>query len=198
MNPSDGIKQAWQASPAHPAPLPEIDELRRGADHFYRKIRRRNALEYGAGILVLLVFSAYALFLHSPAARLGSVMILIGNFFVAWQLHRRASALLPPDSQAGAQPILVHQRAQLARQRDALASVFTWYLLPFLPGLIVMIFAPVFDRGPAALADTGWGVATAMAVVSAMFGGIWWLNRTVARQLARKIDAIDSLLNEGR
>jgi hypothetical protein len=198
MNPKDGIRQAWQASGADAAPAPAFDQVRGGADLFHRRIRRRNAIEYAAGIFVLLVFSAYAWWLPSPAARAGAMLIVIGNFVVAWQLRRRASAVPPPEAEAGAQPILVHQRAQLARQRDALASIFTWYLLPFVPGLAVMMFAPAFDRGPSALATLSWAGWMSIAVVAAVFGLIWWLNRRAAARMQAQIEAIDALLDEGR
>ena len=196
MNPSDGIKQAWQASAGEAEP-PKLEQVRDSADRLYRKVRRRNALEYGASIAVVLIFSAYALFLPEPTVRLGALLVVLGTFVMVWQFHRRASAVTPPDASA-AQPILVHQRAQLARQRDALASIFTWYLSPFLPGLFVMMFAPALDRGPAALCGLGLGYWLATGTVILVFAVIWWLNRLAARSLKQQVEAIDTLLDEGR
>ena len=196
MNPSDGIKQAWQAS-AEEAPPPTLDKVRDSADRLYRKVRRRNALEYGASVAVVLIFSAYALFLPAPTVRLGALLVVLGTFVMVWQFHRRASAVAPPDASA-AQPILVHQRDQLARQRDALASIFTWYLSPFLPGLFVMMFAPALDRGPAALTGLGLGYWLSIGTVILVFAVIWWLNRLAARSLHRQVESIDALLDEGR
>jgi hypothetical protein len=191
------IKQAWQAEVEPTAPA-SPQQARQDAERFARRIRRRNAIEYGAALLVLVIFSAYALFLPSPAARVGAAMILVGNLVVAWQLRRRASALPLPGAEAGMQPVLVHQRAQLARQRDALASIFAWYLLPFLPGLVVMMLAPAFDRGPAALAGLGWRYWLSVAAVPAILGLIWWLNRKAATRLARQVETIDAMLDEGK
>ena len=196
MNPSDGIKQAWQAS-AEEAPPPTLDKVRDSADRLYRKVRRRNALEYGAAVAVVLIFSAYALFLPAPTVRLGALLVVLGTFVMVWQFHRRASAVAPPDASA-AQPILVHQRAQLARQRDALASIFTWYLLPFLPGLFVMMFAPALDGGPGALDGLGLGYWLSIGMVTLVFAAIWWLNRRAANGLREQVEAIDALLDEGR
>ena len=196
MNPSDGIKQAWQASAGEAEP-PKLEQVRDSADRLYRKVRRRNALEYGASIAVVLIFSAYALFLPEPTVRLGALLVVLGTFVMVWQFHRRASAVAPPDASA-AQPILVHQRAQLARQRDALASIFTWYLSPFLPGLFVMMFAPALDRGPAALTGLGLGYWLSIGTVILVFAVIWWLNRLAARSLKQQVEAIDTLLDEGR
>ena len=179
------------------APPPTLDKVRDSADRLYRKVRRRNALEYGASVAVVLIFSAYALFLPAPTVRLGALLVVLGTFVMVWQFHRRASAVAPPDASA-AQPILVHQRAQLARQRDALASIFTWYLLPFLPGLFVMMFAPALDGGPGALAGLGLGYWLSIGMVTLVFAAIWWLNRRAANGLREQVEAIDALLDEGR
>jgi hypothetical protein len=189
----EAIRQAWQASAPDPA-LPGIDQARQGAELLYRKVRRRNAIEYGAAILVVAIFLAYALFLPSPTARLGSVLVVLGTLVMAWQLHRRASALAPPDGEA-ARPVLIHQRDQLARQHDALGSIFTWYLLPFIPGLLVMIFSGLLDRGFGGVRRAEW---VGLAICAAVFAGLWWLNRRAARKLKQHLDEIEALIGEGR
>jgi hypothetical protein len=192
MSDPDLVRQAWQASAANPA-LPDLAAVRTGADRFYRRIRRRNATEYIASAFIVLCFSAYVLFLPSLAMRIGSALVVLGTFLVVWQLHRLASAELPPE-RAAAEPILSYLRAQLARQRDALASVFTWYLLPLIPGLLVMMLGPALDHGVAGLRHmpgASWFGLTLSAVV---FIGVWWLNQRAARRLQKQIDHIDSLL----
>ena len=191
MSDPDRVKQAWRAS-ALDAALPDIATVRGGADKFYRQIRRRNALEYIACGIVIICFSAYAVFLRSPTARLGSAMIVLGTLVIAWQLRRLASAVPPPDS-AAKEPILAHQRAQLARQRHALSGVFTWYLLPLIPGLFVMRFSYVLDHGVQGLLHmprSGW---MGLFPMVAIFAAIWLLNQHAARQLQKQIDEIDAL-----
>lgn len=191
---ADPLKQAWQAS-AQDAALPALPEIRAGVDRFHRVIRRRNLIEYAASVLVVGFFGFGALTgaIRDPIAQTGAWLIVLGTIFVAWQLHTRASAIEPPAVE-GALPILIHQRAQLVRQRDALASVGLWYLAPFAPGLLLMLLAPGIRHGIGALGTGAW---IAVAINLAMFGGIWWLNRYGARRLQKAIDEIDALTGEG-
>lgn len=195
MTGTDPFVEAWQASVAE-APLPPVGELQAGADKFYRLIRRRNRVEYAASVLVVLCFGAYAFLLPSPIARIGAVLVVLGTLYVVWQLGRRASAIAPPPSEA-ALPLIVHQRAQLVRQRDALAKVGRWYLLPFVPGLAVMMLGPMLARDPAALLHMRSSDSLSILVVTLVFAGIWWLNHRAARMLGRKIAELDSLRGDG-
>ena len=191
MSDSDRVRQAWQASVADPV-LPDLATVRTGADRFYRRVRRRNAVEYAACVFVVICFSAYAVFLPSVTMRIGALMVVIGTLVVAWQLHRLASAARPPES-AAAEPILVHQRAELARQRDALAGVFTWYLLSLIPGLLVMMLGPGLEHGVVGLLHAPRSIWIRMIFVAATFTGVWLLNQRGAARLGKQIDDIDAL-----
>lgn len=191
---TDPLKQAWQAT-AQDARLPDLADLRAGADRFHRVIRRRNLIEYAASVLVVGFFGYGALSggIKDPIAQAGAWLIVLGTIFVVWQLHKRASAIEPPAA-AAAQPILVHQRAQLVRQRDALARIGLWYLAPFVPGLMLTMLAPAIRHGIGALGAGAW---IAVAVNVAMFTGIWWLNHRGAQALQKAIDEIDASTGEG-
>ena len=191
---TDPVRHAWQASAAE-APLPALAEVRAGADRFHRIIRRRNAIEYIACVLVGVFFGIGIFRMHPAAAQVGAALVVIGTCIVAWQLHHRASAIAPPAADA-AQPILEHQRAQLVRQRDALSRVGLWYLGPLVPGMATILFAPVFHQGPAVLLHMPPGWIFAAAFNFLMFAGIWWLNRQAARRLQQAIDEIDALTGD--
>jgi len=194
MNDTNSARHAWQASAADPA-LPDLAAVRAGADRFYRRVRRRNAIEYVACAFVVVCFSAYAVFLPMPTMRIGAAMVVVGTLIVARQLHRLAGAAPPPE-RAAAEPILVHQRAQLARQRDALAGIFTWYLLPLIPGLLVMTIGPVIERGGmAGLLHAPRAAWIVLICATVTFAGVWLLNRHGAARLRRMIDEIDALTN---
>ena len=128
-------------------------------------------------------------------ARFGAFLVVLATLFIAWRLHRHASADAPPEADA-ARPLIEHQRPQFVRQRDALASVALWYLLPFAPGMGLMVFAPAVERGTRGLLDMGMGGVIAVAVMVIISTGIWWLNRRGARQLQKAIDDLDALANE--
>jgi hypothetical protein len=183
----DPVKQVWQAS-VEIAGSPPLEEVRKGADKFYRAIRVRNWIEYAACAIVVISFGTYVVTLPHLLQKAGSILVIAATLFVAWQLHLRASA--EPPERAGTVPLLLFARAQLARQRDALRSVFRWYILPFLPGMSVFMTGTMLAQranGPEPRDALGF------AVLIAMLAGIWWLNQLGARRLQRHIDEIDAL-----
>jgi hypothetical protein len=77
-------------------------------------------------------------------------------------------------------------RRQMERQRDLLRSVWTWYLLPMLPGLIVLQIGVALahpDRVGRAVA-----VVIGTLALSAVIGG---LNRWGATRIQARIDALE-------
>ena len=140
MTTHDPILSAWRTAPAQPSPV-DTAVLRAEADRFARTIRRRNALEYAAGVLVLAGCVGIAVALPLLSARVGAILLAAGIIIVLWQLHRRASPL-DPAREGGMMSITDFRRRELERQRDALASVFTWYLLPLIPGAMVLMAVP--------------------------------------------------------
>lgn len=182
-------KQAWQTS-IEPDGAPALADVRIAADRFYRKVRRRNLVEYVACVLLMAAFSRNLIMLPHILQKLGSGLVVAATVYVAWQLHHRGSAL-PPD-QAGEMPLYAFVRAQLSRQRDALRSVFWWYILPFLPGLALLLIGNGQDPATAAQVPI-WQRWVALAVMGAVFAGVWWINQLGARRLQRRIDEIDAL-----
>jgi hypothetical protein len=189
----DPAKQAWQAS-VEIAGAPPLEEVRKGASKFYRYIWWRNAVEYVACVIVVVGFTSYVFTLPNPLQKVGSVLVVLGTLYVAWQLHRRASAV-PPEA-AGTMPLLLFARAQLVRQRDALRSIFGWYIAPFLPGMAVFMTGTMLEK------RTGEGLGTidaiGSAVLLAVFVGVWWLNQVGARRLQRHIAEIDALTGDAQ
>lgn len=186
----DPAKKAWQAS-VEIAGVPPLEEVRKGANKFYRFVKWRNRVEYIACVVVVVVFSSYALTLPHPLQKVGSVLIVLATFYVAWQLHRRASAV-PPEA-AGAMPLLLFARVQMVRQRDALRSLFWWYLLPFIPGMLLIVAGSIRQRAvdgrSEPLLDLIGGSTIALVFVL-----IWWLNQRAASKLQRHIDEVDALI----
>lgn len=189
----DPAKQAWQTS-VEIAGAPPIEEVRKGAGKFYRAIKWRNLVEYAACVIVVVGFSIYVFTLPHVLQKLGSVLVVLATGYVAWQLHRRASAV-PPEA-AGTMPLLLFSRAQMIRQRDALRSVFWWYLLPFFPGLALFMIGKGLDPAADAAGPPIWARWLVLGVLVAVFTGVWWLNRLGARKLQRRIDEIDALTGE--
>jgi Flp pilus assembly protein TadB len=104
-----------------------------------------------------------------------------------WQLHRRARARPLPEALAGS--LMEFHRAELARQRDALRSVWRWYIGPLVPGLVLFLCGRQIENG-------SWQPA-AFAIVALLLAGVVVLNLHAARRLQRQIDKLDQLTREG-
>jgi drug/metabolite transporter (DMT)-like permease len=157
--------------------LAQIHEKSRA---FQGRIRRRNATEYIACAIVIVGFLREVIAPQNWITQAGACLIIIATVFVAWQLHRRASAQRVPD---GGAAVTDFYRAQLVRQRDAVRAIAAWYIAPFVPGMALLLIGLWF--GPRAshplILLTG-----ALAVI--VFSGIWLLNQRGARQLQQRLD----------
>jgi hypothetical protein len=186
----DPVKQAWQAS-VEVAGGPPLEEVRKGADKFYRTVRLRNRIEYFACAIGIVVFT-YKLF-SAPTVfhTVGLALLIAALIYMPWQLHRRASAVSPDT--AGTMPIYVFLRGQLVRQRDALKTVIGWYVLPLLPGFAFIIAGNGLDPAIEAAGPPIWARWLFLFGMAAFGGAIWWFNQLGARKLQKRIDEIDSL-----
>ena len=185
-------KHAWQAS-GETYDAPALVEVRARADKFYRKIRRRNLIEYAACIVVVIAFGRNVFVLPHVLQKIGSGWLIVATFYVAWQLHRRGSAVSPDRS--GEMPLSTFLCMQLARQRDALRSIFWWYILPFIPGIALILIGNGQDPQMAKHAPI-WLRWVGLGATATMFAGVWWLNQLGARKLQRRIEEIDQLISE--
>jgi hypothetical protein len=143
-------------------------------------------------------FTFYVFILPHVMQKLGSALIVAAAFYVAWQLHRRASA--EPPERAGAIPIFVFQRRQLARHRDALRGIFYWYMLPFVPGLLILMAGSAAERAREAsrAVEVTWQECLFVALFGVIFFAVWWFNQRIANKLQRHIDEIDALAGDGQ
>jgi hypothetical protein len=167
---------------------------------FERKIFWRNIKEYVAGAIVVAGFGYYEWRFPAPLMRIGSGLIILATFYVLHQLHRRASAEpLPAD--LGRSTFIEFHRRQLIRQRDAIQSVWSWYLRPFVPGLAfflagltqsAMNIARVAGHPLSALHVVQY-IAVSASFVVVVFLGVWYLNRWTAHRLQAQIEDLEAL-----
>ena len=189
--PTDKIRQIWRSQKTERATMP-IDEIRTKADRFHRRILHRNLREYIGAAVVVLAFAWFAWKAPGVVTRTGSALMIAGTLFVAWQLHRRGAARRAPQSCSG-MDLVEFQIEELTRQREALRSVWRWYLAPFIPGFVTLL-AGFYFQDPA----TGSAIelhhqflilySTIMAL---LFVIIWLANAIMASRLQRHIDALE-------
>ena len=186
MNPDDP-RNLWQGQQVERINL-TLDEVRRRAAHFERRIHRRNVREYLAGVLVIAVFSGQLWRAHgwhlAPA-----VLSIAGTIYVMFQLYRRAGTR-PLPAEAGLRGSIEFHRLELERQRAAALAVARWYLLPFLPGAVAVLVVTGIDHGVNARL-IGSGMFSVL-----VFAGILALNKRGARRLDRKIQELKAMETE--
>jgi len=187
--PNDDICNIWQAQGAGPAPL-TLEELRRKSGKFRSQIARRNLREYVALAAMVPYFGYFAWTSRLPAMRVGNGLMMAGVLYIAYQLHRQAAASDEPAEMAWKTCVAFH-RAELERQRDALGSVWKWYLGPLIPGLATILAAGCI----AAFRLSTLAGMLVLVVGGLMALGLGWigrLNRRTAAGIQRQIDALDA------
>ena len=116
-----------------------------------------------------------------------ALLFIAGTIYVMFQLHRRGAAgSLPID--AGLRASLDFHIRELERQRNAVRTVWMWYLLPFLPGFVaeLLVLASI-ERGiNAGLIEFG-------VIFLAVFVWVWRLNESAARKLDRQIEELRAM-----
>jgi Flp pilus assembly protein TadB len=184
----NNTKQVWQNQPTEGVHM-SVAEVQAKASTFHSTILWRNLREYAASALVVLFFGIRFAYTADPFVRLGMALIIAGTCYLAWQLHVRGSSReLPRD--AGISNFIDFQRSQLIRQRDMLTNLWSWYLGPLVPGLVIMIVA--IGRATAGRVPHIWPLtALYLGIIFAVFFAIDWLNKRAARRLQHQIDELD-------
>ncbi len=195
----DHAKSIWKNQPIEPVVV-SLAELRNKVKKFERRVFWRNLREYGASVIVVAGFGFYIWKFPTPMARFGCVLVIAGVLFVVYTLHKRGASRSVPAELAFYDCLEFH-RKELERQRDLLRDVWTWYLLPLVPGLVVFLLGIYQWRmkqpGASVYAHfimIKFGFTTVVCAV--VFIGIGLLNQWAARKLQRKIDALNSLEKE--
>jgi hypothetical protein len=197
---TSSVEGLWQRQPTDPQNI-TLKDFHRRMQKFERKVAWRNIREYVAGVFVAVVFAYYAFRFPTLLVRIGCGLLIAGVFYVMYELHHRASAE-PASLELPLNSCAEFQRRQLVRQRDALRSVWSWYLLPFIPGMFVFLCGLFeFVMRLTQAAGTAFHVGAAIASfsligagVAAVFFAIWKLNQWAANKLQSQIDELDALM----
>ena len=179
----DDIRDVWQNQPVENTPMP-LEEIRRKARQFEKRISRRNLREYVGAALGIAAFTFYIFKFSSPMIRAGSALIIAGMICIVIQIYKRASpGTLPAD--APLTDSIAFHRVELVRQRDLLRSVVWWYIGPIIPGLVVFGLGITPRRGAASLLNA--------VPLLCIFGLVVWANHRAAERLERQIAELDNL-----
>lgn len=187
---SDDMRELWQSQGGEDAPI-DLEGLRKKTGKFRSTIWWRNFREYFFICLMVPYFSYFAWTARLLLMRVGYGLLVAGLLYVAYELHRRASASRPPG-ELGWDNCMAFHRAQLERQRDALIGIWRWYLGPLVPGLAMVwigISIPAFRR-------SGAKGLISLLVLAGVPGIIGWqvarLNKDAAAKIQRQIDELET------
>jgi Flp pilus assembly protein TadB len=184
----DDLRELWRQQPLENIAM-ALEDIRARAARFERRINRRNIREYFAGLIGAAIYAYYIWKFPNAFMRAGSAMIIAGVLFVMWRLYRHGRvARLPQD--LGLNASLDFHRRHLVRQRDLLRSVFWWYLLPMVPGLLVFLKGSLGARG------FQFRQTPFLGMIVGFFVWIWWINQRAAKRLDRQIAELDRLENQ--
>lgn len=182
----DIFQRAWQSHPVDPSP--SLAEIRRRATNSTRRISWRNRREQVAGLVLLLGISTNIVRGGFDGLRdIGNLLALLGVAYVMYQIHTRG-AVRPLPSALGMTAAAAFYRRELELQRDLLRSVWRWYLLPLLPGLLVFTVARGLEQ-PAYWSRTIWNVAGGAVVLRL----IVWMNMRAAGRVQQAITDLDAV-----
>lgn len=191
MSEFDPLQSLWTKQNEEPFVM-SLADIHTRAERFQTRIRWRNWIEYGAGALVIFAFGNIALQTPDWGMRASVVLIVAGVIYISWNLATVAGSAAKHDH--AQESWADFHRAQLVRQRDALSSIWRWYLAPLLPGVTAFILATVFS--PAERDIPLWArlaiAVLAAAWVAAVFYGIAFINKKAARKLQEDIEALDA------
>ncbi|MGZ7077012.1 MAG: hypothetical protein ACXVJL_13525, partial [Candidatus Angelobacter sp.] len=196
---SNDMKNVWRNQPVASVPI-SLAELQQKAEKLEQQIRRRNLREYAGSLIAMAIFGYYIWRFPGPMVRFGCVLVIAGVLVVLYQLHKRGAARIVPAGMAFRTCLDFHRR-ELERQRDLSRSVWTWYLLPFVPGMAIFLlglflWTMKLPNAPAHARLITVSFSLTAAFVALVFIAIGKLNQWTARKLQREIDALDSLGKE--
>ncbi len=180
------LQGAYQAQPVAAVPVPSRDELEKGAKKFARQIWWRNAREWLACVVVLVLFGRQLLDPESTRLGfIGNLVIVIATLFVGGYLFARGRVRRPPLNGPTTE-LLEHHASDLERQARLLRRAPFWYFGPLGVGLAISVTDTIrrFADGGFDAHETRWIVTMAALFLLIFVGGIW-LNLRGAKKLAR-------------
>jgi len=199
----ESAKSVWQSQPSMQEPgdreqMP-MDDLKQKMTRLEKKLFWRNTREYIAAVFVIAAYAFYVWKFSAILMQVGSVLVIAGTLFVMVQLHRRGARKFAAAERSMTACIDFY-KSELERQRDALRTVWSWYLLPFMPGMSVFFLGTAIKS---AGNPVHWGRALAsfgvtMGAVILAFGLVILVNQRAARKVQRQIDELDELRGDDR
>ena len=154
----------------------------------------RNWLETAAGVVVAVGFvwtPTVQTRGSRPILSSAAALVALGVVFVLWRLWEHGS---PPRGSEGVREdlpqYLASWRGCYERQIRLLETVLWWYVLPLMPGMLLVLLQVALLRHP----DGPWVIGAFVAVLTAIAAFVVWMHRCGAKALRKELDKIDECL----
>jgi uncharacterized membrane protein len=177
-----GIEQVWRQQPLGRQTV-SLETIRAKARDFDTKVRRWSMVS-GLTFALLLVKNVWEVWVDTDVVeRAGDLLMVFALLSVVYLFRRHVRAHVAPST-LGLTNCIEHYRSQLLRQREL--SRDGWkYVLPFVPGLGLIIFGRALEGRPASQ------VVALIVGTLALFIGVVWVIARSSRKLEREIAALD-------
>lgn len=190
MSDHDPLQSIWKAQSKEEFSM-SLADIHARAETFQARVRQRNWIEYVAALFVIGCFLWMVVTIPAPMIKAGALLIALGAVYVCWKLYQLGRAASKAELDA-AQSLTDFHRVELVRQRDALRTVWSWYLAPFVPGMLVFLAGVAFEPAlEAPLAARLVIFVTGLGFQAAVFGAVAWLNALAVKKLETEIAALD-------
>jgi len=170
-----------------------LENIHRTAERFQRRTRRALLIEYGASAFVVAVFGFYIWALPGSMVKAGSALCIAGVLFIVWQMHKRMASKHVPDLSGSG--LIEFHRQELLRQRDAVKSAWLWYILPLVPGMVLMMLGRWYQLH-ASWRSLAWDhevIALCSVIILLGIGIIRLVQALRVAKLQKKIDELEKL-----
>ena len=178
MTEDDNIRRMWHEQPREGQAM-SIDDIRARAQRFDERVRGWKVTGGVLFAVIVVVELVQISFERDLLERLGDLLTVAAFVYAGAQFRRYMAPGAAPAS-PGTTSSVDFYRDQLARHRD-MANRPWVFLVPFIPGVGLSLFARALDRSP----ETNVVIAV-LAV--ALFVGVAWVQRRTGRQLTRELD----------
>ncbi|MCA9030935.1 MAG: hypothetical protein KDA66_09015 [Planctomycetaceae bacterium] len=190
----DDLPQEWQNRKESDVPSDftsredTISQICRKVERLNGVLDRRDLLEIGAAVFVIIAFSGMTLTMKEIVSRIGAGLVVISAIYIIFTLLR-ARAVAPRAAVDA--PLIDFCRREVDRIQQQIAllkSVLWWYIGPIILGANLVFTGAT---------GVGWFSAVYL-LITILFGAwVYWLNeRAVVKSLVPPRDELLGLLTE--
>ena len=190
----DDLPQEWQNRKESDVPSDftsredTISQICRKVERLNSVLDRRDLLEIGAAVFVIIAFSGMTLTMKEIVSRIGAGLVVISAIYIIFTLLR-ARAVAPRAAVDA--PLIDFCRREVDRIQQQIAllkSVLWWYIGPIILGANLVFTGAT---------GVGWFSAVYL-LITILFGAwVYWLNeRAVVKSLVPPRDELLGLLTE--